>query len=148
METSKNIIRKISSAFALVLVSIILSSGLSAQKSLNSMYLANNTNNFLKKSKEEIEKAFYSSSESFYEQELRLEEWMIYLDKFSHMFDSSEQNVEKYASLINEDVTDFDESELQLEEWMTEYDWNFKSADFFTEEELVMEEWMVNPTSW
>lgn len=126
-----------------------MSSGIYAQKSLNSFDIKKYTSDLFQ-STNEIIFAINSSKEqkAFYEEDILLEEWMIDLELWADKMDSSlnEASKETNAPAIKEDSEFILENELELEDWMLYYEWIH--TEIFQEEELTMEDWMVYPKMW
>lgn len=139
------------SKLSLVIVAILFSSSLFAQKSFNSFDLKNSTNELFKKSSEEIADAFFSKKEDIKEEEVSFEEWMIDLENFSKGLDSSALSKESLKETMSaEEMEEMEilNEEVELEVWMTELDWNYMSTDFLNEAVIEIEDWMTDLKKW
>ncbi len=83
----------------------------------------------------------FSSEEMFYEEELKLETWMVETEAFD-----TEMVLDKKMELKEWMMEPFEieelEMELSFEEWMMK-PFPSNEADNFQEEELALEEWMM-----
>lgn len=133
----------------LIITAIMISSGIYAQKSLNSFYLNKYTAELFQ-STNEIISALNSSKEqkAFYEEDILLEEWMIDLESWANKMDSSRNQAPANNNNrgINEENEVLLENELELEDWMLHADWI--QIEYVEEEELTLEAWMMYPKMW
>ncbi len=140
---------KILSKTVLLITAIMISSGIYAQKSLNSFHLNKYTAELFQ-STNEIISALNSSKEqkAFYEEDILLEEWMIDLESWANQMDSSKNQspANNNTQEVNEENEVILENELELEDWMLHIDWI--QLEYFEEEELTMETWMIYPKMW
>ena len=139
---------KILSRTVLIITAIMISSGIYAQKSLNSFYLNKYTAELFQ-STNEIISALNSSKEqkAFYEEDILLEEWMIDLESWANKMDSSKNQAPANNTRgVNEENEVLLENELELEDWMLNSDWI--QVEFVEEEDLTLEAWMMYPKMW
>ena len=148
MTTLRNKFKKVAVKICLVAIFISPFAELEAQKALKSYDFKNTTNKLLKRSTEEILKAFNAKSDFFYEEEIPFEDWMMDLEKFGKSLDSSDLKKSEYDDVLKKVSMELIEEDLQLESWMTESDWSYKSSDFLVEDEIQLEDWMSKPRSW
>lgn len=145
MKTQKCTPGKIWRKTSLFILAIMMSAGLFAQRSFNSVELKQYASELFQ-STGEITSAINSVKEkrAFYEEDILLEEWMIDLGHWVEKMDTfagSETEEVKNEELIIEE-------NLELENWMIDLkEWKCPEKEVFYEEEMELEPWMCNSKS-
>ena len=133
---------RIKARAAILLVALLISSGLFAQKSLNYFEVKNVSNEILRSSYDilaEIKSAF--ETDFFFEEPIKLEEWMLDLNLFA------KDSKDECTSVENNMITNFEDSQ-DIEDLMMETDWNYILNENFKDEVLKLEKWMCCPDEW
>lgn len=142
MKTQNCFTGKILRRISLSILAIMISTGMFAQKSLNSVEFKQYASELFQ-STGEITFAINSVKEkrAFYEEDVLLEKWMIDLGHWVEKMDS-------FASSETEEINNEEliiEEKLELENWMADLkEWKCPEKEIFTEEEMYLELWMYN----
>lgn len=142
MKTPKCSTRKILKKISLSILAIIISTGMFAQKSLNTFDLKQYASDLFQTTAEIItEMNKVKEKRAFYEEEIRMEEWMINLEQWAEKTDSFGNSGNK-ENKIGEVIL---EERFELENWMMDLkEWKCPEKEIFTEEEMDLEQWMYN----
>jgi len=127
---------------ALILVALLFSSGIFAQKSFKQFEIKNVSDKLIRSSSDiiaDITSTF--RTDVFIEKQISLEDWMMDLEEFATDYESISTN-ENSESLY------FEEPKMEMEDWMMEPDWDYIKDDNFKEAVLTLENWMCCPWNW